>query len=69
MGENRRMDGHGRLGRRRTQQLDLCATRHAQSHEWARADMLDALRNDPRVDGLPDQEVISAIDSAYRGKL
>jgi hypothetical protein len=56
-------DGWGEGGRNN---WAYSAARHAQSHEWTRADTLDALRNEPRVDGLPDQEIISAVDSAYR---
>jgi hypothetical protein len=41
---------------------------HALRHEWAKVDTLEALRNEPRIDGLPDHEIISAVDSAYRGK-
>jgi hypothetical protein len=59
-------DGWGEGGRNN---WAYSAARHAQSHDWAKADTLDALRDEPRADGLPDSEIISAVESAYKGRL
>jgi hypothetical protein len=59
-------DGWGEGGRNN---WAYSAARHAATHGLNKQDTLDALRNEPRIDGLPDQEIISAVDSAYRGKL
>jgi hypothetical protein len=37
-------------------------------HEWEKTDTLRALRMEPSVEGLPETEYISVVNSAYRYK-
>jgi hypothetical protein len=58
-------DGQGTGGRN---EWAYSTALHAKTHNWNKADTLEALRNEPRISGLPDQEIINTVDSAYRGK-
>jgi hypothetical protein len=45
------------------------AARHAATHNWNQSDTLEALRCEPRIEGLEKARIISAVESAYKEKL
>jgi hypothetical protein len=42
---------------------------HAKTHQWTENETLEALQHEPRIDGLPETEIISAVKSAYRRRV
>jgi hypothetical protein len=39
---------------------------HAKTHNWNYTDTLEALRNEPEIEGLEDSRIVSAVDSAFK---
>jgi hypothetical protein len=39
---------------------------HAAGHDWSREDTLAALQGEPSIGGLPEAEIRSAVNSAYK---
>jgi hypothetical protein len=58
-------DGRGTAGRN---EWTYSFALHAKSHRWDKTNTLEALENEPRISGLPEQEIISAVESAYRSE-
>jgi hypothetical protein len=56
-------DGKGTSGRN---EYTFSLAVHAKNHLWTENETLEALRYEPRIDGLPESEIISAVKSAYR---
>jgi hypothetical protein len=56
-------DGYGEGGRNN---WAYSVARHAVNHGWSKFDTLEALRTEPRIEGLPDTEIINAVESAYK---
>jgi hypothetical protein len=55
-------------GKDRRNEWAYSAALRAKTHNRNYTDTLEALRNEPEIDGLPDSEIISAVNSAYKGK-
>jgi hypothetical protein len=58
-------DGRGTAGRN---EWTYSFALHAKTHRWNKTDTLEVLQNEPRISGLPEQEIISAVESAYRSE-
>jgi hypothetical protein len=58
-------DGRGTAGRN---EWAYSFAFHAKTHRWNKSDTLEALENEPHISGLPEQEIISAVESAYRSE-
>jgi hypothetical protein len=43
----------------------LYLTLHAKTHNWNYTDTLEALRNEPLVEGLPDSEIVSIVNKKF----
>jgi hypothetical protein len=56
-------DGRGSGGRN---EYAYSLALHAASHDWPENETLDALRGEPYLDGLPEKELKTAVQSAYK---
>ena len=56
-------DGKGSAGRN---EWAYSAALHAKTHNWNQSDTLGALQRESRIEGLPETEIISAVNSAWR---
>lgn len=57
-------DKDGRAGAGRNNRAYSLAC-HAATHKWSQAETLAALQSDSSIDGLPQKEIQSAVNSAY----